>query len=265
MKLLLLFFLAIGLCGSALAGADENVRAAQGRLKEDGFYFREVNGVFDSETAAAVTRYQIRHGLQISGKLDAPTMKALGLAASPSTQAPTEREGWPLLRKKDQEFLARQKSANASPPPTTSTRQSPPPSAAAPAATEYRWSPAFDHERLRDYVGAFILAGLDPQVGAELEFFAEQVDYFGERAVPREKIRGDLVRYNKRWPERRFWLAGDLRVEPQSNERLKVTFPLRFELAGGKRKSSGQVQKSLVLREAGEDLEIVAVDEKKAR
>lgn len=265
MKLFLLFFLAIGLCGSAFAAADENMRTAQSRLKEDGFYFREVNGVFDSETAAAVTRYQIRHGLQISGKLDAPTMKALGLAASPSTQAPTEREGWPLLRKKDQEFLARQKSANPSPPPTTSKPQSPPPSAAAPAATEYRWSPAFDHERLRDYVGAFILAGLDPQVGAELEFFAERVDYFGERAVPREKIRGDLVRYNKRWPERRFWLAGDLRVEPQPNECLKVTFPLRFELAGGKRKSSGQVQKSLVLREAGEDLEIVAVDEKKAR
>ena len=265
MKRLLWFFLAIGLCGGAFAAADENVRAAQSRLKEDGFYFRERNGLYDSETAAAVTRYQIRHGLQISGKLDAPTMKALGLAASPSTQTPTEREGWPLLRKKDQEFLARQKSANPSPPPTTSKRQSPPPSAAAPAATEYRWSPAFDHERLRDYVGAFILAGLDPQVGAELEFFAERVDYFGERAVPREKIRGDLVRYNERWPERRFWLAGDLRVEPQPNERLKVTFPLRFELAGGKRKSSGKIQKSLVLREAGEDLEIVAVDEKKAR
>lgn len=262
MKRILLFFLMIGLCGSTFAAADESVRAAQSRLKEDGFYFRDVNGVYDSETAAAVTRYQIRHGLQISGQLDAPTMKALGLVASAPTQSRTEREGWPLLRKKDQEFLARQKSAPERPP---AKEQSPSPSPAAPAATEFRWSPAFDHERLRDYVGAFILAGLDPQVGAELEFFAERVDYFGERAVPREKIRGDLVRYNNRWPERRFWLAGDLRVEPQPNDRLKVTFPLRFELAGGKRKSSGQVQKSLVLQEAGEDLEIVAVDETKNR
>lgn len=264
MKQLLLCFLAIEFCGSALAAADQNVRAAQSRLKEDGFYFRDVNGVYDSETAAAVTRYQIRHGLQISGKLDAPTMKALGLAASASPQPLTEREGWPLLRKQDQEFLARQKAANPSQSPNILKEQSPPPSSATPA-TEFRWSPAFDHERLRDYVGAFILAGLDPQAGAELEFFAERVDYFGERAVPREKIRGDLVRYNERWPERRFWLAGDLRVEPQPNERLKVTFPLRFELAGGKRKSSGKVQKSLVLQEAGDDLEIVAVDEKKTR
>jgi hypothetical protein len=257
MKRLLLFFLAMGLGAGALAAADENVRAAQSRLKEGGFYFRDVNGVYDSETAAAVTRYQIRHGLQISGKLDAPTVKALGIAASTSPQPRAEREGWPLLRKKDQEFLARQKAASPSPPPAA---KSPPPS-----AETYRWSPAFDHERLRDYVGAFILAGLDPQVGAELEFFADRVDYFGERAVPREKIRRDLARYNERWPERRFWLDGDLSVEPQANDRLKVIFPLRFELAGGKRKSFGKVQKSLVLQEAGDDLEIVAVDEKKTR
>ena len=262
MKRLLLCFLAIGLCGNAWAAADEDVRAAQGRLKEGGFYFREANGVFDSETAAAVTRYQIRHGLQISGKLDAPTMKALGLAASASLQPPVEREGWPLLRKTDQEFLARQKAARPSPSSPNSKAVSPPP---APAAADFRWSPAFDHERLRDYVGAFILAGLDPQEGAELEFFAERVDYFGERAVPREKIRGDLARYNMRWPERRFWLAGDLQVEPQPNDRLKVTFPLRFELAGNKKKSSGKVRKTLVLKEAGDDLEIVAVDEKKTR
>ena len=67
-------------------------------------------------------------------------------------------------------------------------------------------------ERLRDYVGAFILAGLDPQVGAELDFFAGRVNYFGEANISREKIRGDLVRYDERWPQRRFWLAGDLVV-----------------------------------------------------
>ena len=30
-------------------------------------------------------------------------------------------------------------------------------------------------DRLRDYVGAFVLAGLDPRVGAEADFFADQV------------------------------------------------------------------------------------------
>ena len=65
-------------------------------------------------------------------------------------------------------------------------------------------------------MGAFVLAGLDPEVGSEAEFFADRVDYFGERHVAREKIRRDLQRYNDRWPERRFWLAGELEVEARS-------------------------------------------------
>ena len=124
---------------------------------------------------------------------------------------------------------------------------------------------SLNHERLRDYVGAFVLAGLDPQVGSEVEFFADRVDYFGERNVAREKIRRDLQRYNNRWPERRFWLAGELEVEP-INDRLRVTFPLRYELRSPSRRSSGTVWKTLVLEKTGDDdLQIVAVNERKAR
>ena len=43
--------------------ADETVRTVQTRLKAGGFYSGEVNGVYDSDTAAAITRYQIRNGL----------------------------------------------------------------------------------------------------------------------------------------------------------------------------------------------------------
>jgi hypothetical protein len=121
-------------------------------------------------------------------------------------------------------------------------------------------------ERLRDYVGAFVLAGLDPQVGAELEFFADQVNYFGERNVAREKIRRDLVRYDQQWPQRRFWLAGDLRVKEMGHGMMKVTFPLRYELASGSRHASGEVLKTLKLRRTGtDDFEIFAVSERKAR
>ena len=41
----------------------------------------------------------------------------------------------------------------------------------APAATAQDAST----EQLRDYVGAFVLAGLDPKVGSETEFFADHV------------------------------------------------------------------------------------------
>jgi hypothetical protein len=119
-------------------------------------------------------------------------------------------------------------------------------------------------ERVRDYVGAFVLAGLDPHVGAEADFFADRVRYYDQGVLGREKIRQDLERYAARWPERRFWLAGDIAVEPQNGNRVRVTFPLRYDLHNGAKHSSGKIDKTLVLEPVGDDLAIVAVNERKA-
>ena len=82
--------------------------------------------------------------------------------------------------------------------------------------------------RLRDYVGAFVLAGLDPHVGSETDFFADRVQYYDEGMIRREKIRKDLQRYVARWPDRRFWLDGDILVEPQSGNRVRVSAAIRL-------------------------------------
>jgi hypothetical protein len=119
-------------------------------------------------------------------------------------------------------------------------------------------------ERLRDYVGAFVLAGLDPHVGSETDFFAERVQYYDGGVIGREKIRKDLQRYAARWPERRFWLDGDITPEPQNGNRVRVTFPLRYELRNGGKHSSGKINKTLVLEAAGDDLQIISVNERKS-
>lgn len=270
MKRLFLCFLLVSLGAVCSLRADENVRALQSRLKAGGFYLGEVNGRYDSDTAAAVTRYQIRNGLQITGKLDEPTRNALGVAAAPP-KVPTPKFGedvWRYLRKSDQASIKRLlaeegKAPKPSKPPPASTSVEPP-AEGPPAATTN--SPAnYDRDRLKDYVAAFVLAGLDPNVGSEAEFFAERVDYFGERGVTREKIRQDLQRYNNRWPQRGFSLAGELEVNA-IDDKLKVTFPLRYELRNGPKQSAGKVLKTLVLEKTGaDDLQIVAVNERKTR
>jgi hypothetical protein len=40
---------------------------------------------------------------------------------------------------------------------------------------------------LRDYVGAFVLAGLDLHVGSETDFFADRVQYYDKGMIRREK------------------------------------------------------------------------------
>jgi peptidoglycan hydrolase-like protein with peptidoglycan-binding domain len=267
MRRSILCFLAVSLTAVGSLRADENVRALQSRLKTGGFYSGEINGEYDSDTAAAVTRYQIRNGLQITGKLDAQTSHALGVTAA-APKVPTPKFGedvWRYLRKSDQASIQRLLAEEAKTKKTSRPSPPPPAPAEAPPAPAVNSSASYDRDRLKDYVAAFVLAGLDPQVGAEAEFFADRVDYFGERGVPREKIRQDLQRYNTRWPQRGFWLAGELEVNALK-DKLKVTFPLRYELRNGRKQSAGKVLKTLVLEKAGaNDLQIVAVNERKTR
>jgi hypothetical protein len=278
----------IGFVLAASVRADDNVRAVQTKLRDGGFYFGEIDGAYSSELAAALSRYQIRNGLPITGQLDIDTAKALGAKPAVTRSAADSAqssEAWQRLRKSDKEFLekmerhatpgpSRSVSENqpatpttpgAMTPPTATAQTSPIESASAePVTATSSAAPEFSTERLRDYVGAFVLAGLDPQVGAEAAFFADRVQYYDEGMKDRDKIREDLKRYDARWPERRFWLAGDITIEPQSDSRVRVTFPLRYELRNGAKHSSGKINKTLVLEPAGDDLQIVAVNERKA-
>ena len=294
------FVVAVGLAIIGSVSADDNVREVQTKLADEGCYFGEIDGAYSSDFSTALSRYQIRNGLPITGQLDAETSKALGAkpAVGPSTAATEQSsETWRGLRKRERRTS---KKARRSETAATSERRhhlritkrrqlalkrrckqrpwkrdrrdgpaSAPP-ATQPQTMEQRprrlqlRADEFSTERLRDYVAAFVLAGLDKNVGAEAEFFADRVEYYDQGVMDREKIREDLKRYDERWPERHFWVAGKINVEPQSENRVRVTFPLGFKLRNGNKQSSGKVDKTLVLEPAGDDLQIVAVNERKA-
>src|SRR5438067_9249661 len=64
------------------ARADQVVQNVQQALKDQGFYYGEITGEKDADTTAAIRRYQIRNGLQISGDLNQETLKSLGVDSS---------------------------------------------------------------------------------------------------------------------------------------------------------------------------------------
>ena len=314
-------FLAVSI-GVAVAGsvsADENVRQIQTKLSNEGLYSGEIDGAYSRDLSAALTRYQVRNGLPITGQLDAETSEALG--AKPAVTEQSEADSaqssqvWRHLRRRNQQSSTTRNNARRASSPSANeteetsnsttneepgttaqgkqlpdssspqqTRQdttplssdttkpalstfaaaaadrSPPATASDTGASSQKFSP----EGLRDYVAAFILAGLDKNVGAEVEFFADRVEYYDEGVTNREKIRDDLKRYDNRWPERHLWLAGAINIEPQSENRVRVTFPLGFKLRNGGKQSSGKINKTLVLEAAGDDFQIVAVNERKS-
>jgi len=81
------FLLGLGLSLCQVAQADEQTRNVQTTLKAEGFYYGPVNGENSQETSAAIRRYQIRNGLQVTGALNQETLDALSKSNAPSQES----------------------------------------------------------------------------------------------------------------------------------------------------------------------------------
>ena len=101
---------AIGFAVAGLVSADENVRAVQEKLRDGGFYLGQIDGAYSSQLSAALTRYQIRKGLPITGQLDEDTSKALGAKPAVTKNAATPEESsetWRHLRRGERQTIAK--------------------------------------------------------------------------------------------------------------------------------------------------------------
>jgi peptidoglycan hydrolase-like protein with peptidoglycan-binding domain len=73
-----------------LVRADQLVESVQQALKDEGFYYGEVSGEMNANLTAAIRRYQIRNGLQVTGALNDETLRSLGIKSSGSARPTTK-------------------------------------------------------------------------------------------------------------------------------------------------------------------------------
>src|ERR1700751_6299800 len=59
--------------------ADQTIQSVQQALTDQGFYYGNVTGDKSAETTAAIRRYQIRNGLQVSGEINPETLRSLNV------------------------------------------------------------------------------------------------------------------------------------------------------------------------------------------
>src|SRR5881227_2345344 len=102
----------------ALVRGDQMIERVQQALKDQGFYYGEINGETNANLTAAIRRYQIRNGLQVSGELNAETLQSLGIdssgAARPATKAASPIPAAPA--EPDEQSPRYNSNANPTPP-----------------------------------------------------------------------------------------------------------------------------------------------------
>lgn len=71
----LVIFLAL----STLVRADSTIQSVQQALKNQKVYYGKITGEKNAETIAAIRRYQIRSGLQVTGEVNSDTLRSLNI------------------------------------------------------------------------------------------------------------------------------------------------------------------------------------------
>jgi peptidoglycan hydrolase-like protein with peptidoglycan-binding domain len=83
----LVVYLFVVLFAASSVHADQTIQSVQQTLKDQGFYYGSVTGEKGAETTAAIRRYQIRNGLQVSGDINPETLRSFNMSWSPVSSA----------------------------------------------------------------------------------------------------------------------------------------------------------------------------------
>jgi len=81
--------LLLGLCVAGLVRADPTIQSVQQALKDQGIYYGNITGDKSAETIAAIRRYQIRSGLQVTGEMDPETLRSLNVNSNSASSSQT--------------------------------------------------------------------------------------------------------------------------------------------------------------------------------
>jgi len=213
MKLPIAVVLLLAAIASA-AQADQAIQNVQQALKDQGFYYGEVTGEKDADTSAAIRRYQIRNGLQITGEVDDETLKSLGVDSSgaPATAKATTPPPARSVAPKTSELEAESREDSTPTNPLTGQPFPEPQNRQAPVRPDYEAAPG----RSGEHFAGTPYQNSPPQVQRDVIISAQNL--LARRGLYRGPIDGSAA------PELEFSLRAY-----QARARLPVTGKLDLD------------------------------------
>src|SRR5881275_1874518 len=89
--------LLLAMCVAGVVRADQTTQSVQQALKGQGFYYGNVTGDKSAETTAAVRRYQIRNGLQVTGEINPETLQSLSSSSNSNSASSSQPASKPAV------------------------------------------------------------------------------------------------------------------------------------------------------------------------
>jgi hypothetical protein len=266
MPRLVTILLTLGLSLSTLARADETVRQVQEELRKRNLYFGNIDGQISAVLTDALKRYQTRKGFTVSGKVDKDTATSLNIrnatvaAAEPLPDVPVLRSDTASALPESQR-LALQREAEEKPdltPSPPAPGESPPP------------GQDLTPDRVNKFVEDYLRDAEGPSVPAQIKYYSFPVRYFDHGIVAEQFVTKDTSDYVKRWPQRKYTLAGPTNFFASGKEgETEIEFTISFELKNPtrstKNRATGRTKNWWTVRMEGDEMKIVAIREERLR
>lgn len=279
---------------ASIAPAQDDVRSVQEELRRRSLYFGDVNGRETTELREATKRYQQRKGFAVTGKPDRETLKSLGLVPRSAEEPPPPNEtNWPdepVLRSDEKidavavaDALSQEtgiapgavvskKLAQGTPSNSARRAAASADAGAANAAPPVaagqkpKNSPVITPQALAKFASDYFTAMSSNDIKRQLNFYADNVRYFQNGSIDRRIIEQTLVRYQARWPNRRYTMGAQIRYgQINSQGEIVMSFPVTFTLKDGRRTVTGQTQNRLAISAATVDPRITSIGEQRIR
>jgi len=114
---------------------------------------------------------------------------------------------------------------------------------------------------LNEFVNAFVASGNTVNWRGKLSFYADGVDYLSNGKVGKKFIAEDVSKYNKEWPQRSYWLAGEPDVETidSVHDVARAVINVGFAVQNRKRVITGTSQDVILVRNAGTNPKVISI------
>ena len=261
-----------------LARGDEVTRQVQEELRKRNLYFGDVDGRRTEQVAAALRRYQQRKGFASTGQADETTLRSLTLLppaprialASPPPAGPVagflaDASPWPDVT------VLRSDSARPGPVPAdlapVDIEPSPTPTIAPPPTAAAVRRPS--ETAVRTFLADYLRAGQSNDTEIQMPFYGGRVDYFDDGKVDLHYIHGDIDKYDRLWPERRFTLLDPIALSSSPDhdpDKIIVNFHYRFAEKRRHDAPEGETANTYTLQRTGlESFQIIGMKESRVR